>query len=254
MLVVPAWFCSPVTAMRYCQMATIAVTTPMLQPGRFERVALLDMRLEEPGVARRIDLEPRPARIAGAVERRAHRGAVVAVARLVDVRLAEHADKRAAAEERAEMALLVAECRDVDADLAGLLGQRPRGFERIDDAECAVEPAGMILGFEMRAGEHLAAGRARAAEHIADAVDRRLEAGLRHAFGQPLARHDVFGREGRTMDAGLVGAEGAQRVQIAEHAVRIDRRHGSSLWQNGAIKQILAGARTAESTWVIHRP
>jgi hypothetical protein len=27
--VVPAWFCSPVTAMPYCQIATIAVTTPM---------------------------------------------------------------------------------------------------------------------------------------------------------------------------------------------------------------------------------
>ena len=30
--VVPAWFCSPVTVMRYCQIATIAVTTPIFRP------------------------------------------------------------------------------------------------------------------------------------------------------------------------------------------------------------------------------
>jgi hypothetical protein len=32
MLVVPAWFCSPVAVSRYCQIATIAVTTPIFRP------------------------------------------------------------------------------------------------------------------------------------------------------------------------------------------------------------------------------
>ena len=32
MEVVPAWFCSPSTVSLYCQMATMAVTTPILSP------------------------------------------------------------------------------------------------------------------------------------------------------------------------------------------------------------------------------
>src|SRR5205814_6593511 len=64
------------------------------------------------------------------------------------------------------------------------------------------------------------------ADDIADAVDLRIEPRLRHAVGQPLARRDVVGRQGRTVDASLVGADLAQFVQVAENAVGIDGRHG----------------------------
>ena len=208
-------------------MATIAVHADA-QAGGFERGALLDMRLEVAGVTGWIDRQPWAARVAGLRQRFAHRRAAGAVARLIDVRFGEHPDERAAAHEVAEMPFLVAERRDIDAEAGAgrVLGEGPRRLQRVDDAERAVEPAGMVLRLDVGAGEHLAAGRAGKSQHVADAVDDRLEPGLSHALGQPLARRHVLGREGRPVHAGLVGADLAQRVEIAQQAVGIDGRHG----------------------------
>ena len=54
------------------------------------------------------------------------------------------------------MPLLVAPGRDVDAEIGGrrVFGKGAGGLEAVDDAERAVEPAGMVLALEMRAGEH----------------------------------------------------------------------------------------------------
>ena len=60
-----------------------------------------------------------------------------------------------------------------------------RGLERIDDAERSIEPAGMVLAFEMRAREQLWAGLRAGAEHIADAVDLAV----RPASGNRAASH-----------------------------------------------------------------
>ena len=60
------------------------------------------------------------------------------------------------------MPFLVAPGRDVDAEIGGrrVFGKRAGGLEGVDDAERAVEPAGMVLALQMRAGEH-AWGRTR---------------------------------------------------------------------------------------------
>ena len=105
------------------------------------------------------------------------------------------------------MTFLVAARRDVDAGIAARLFGRARGLERVDAAERAVEPAGLVLRLEMRAGERLARRPRCHAEHVADAVDRRLEPGLRASLGEPVPRRDILGRKGRAVDAGLVGAE-----------------------------------------------
>src|ERR1043166_5847557 len=158
------------------------------QAGRLERVALLDVRLEVTGVARRIDLQPRSARVAGVRQRVAQGRAFGAVARLVDVLFAEHADERTAAHEVAEVALFVGEGDHVDAQPGGgfVLSERARRLERVDHAERAVEPAGMVLRLDVRASEHLAASRAREADHVGNAVDHRLESRALHAFDEPL--------------------------------------------------------------------
>ena len=57
------------------------------------------------------------------------------------------------------------------------------GFERIDDAKRPIEPARVVLAFEMRSGQQFRSGLCAGAEHIADAVDLGGEAGL----GKPLA-------------------------------------------------------------------
>ncbi len=59
--VVPAWFCSPVNVMRYCQMPTIEVTTPIFSPAALQRVALLDMGFEVADMAAGLGGEARAA-------------------------------------------------------------------------------------------------------------------------------------------------------------------------------------------------
>ena len=54
------------------------------------------------------------------------------------------------------MPLLVAEHHDIDARVAARLLDGARGFQRVDAAERAVEPARVVLAFEVRAGQRLA--------------------------------------------------------------------------------------------------
>ena len=93
------------------------------------------------------------------------------------------------------MTFLVTERDDVHAGVAGrrVVAQRARGFERIDDTERTVEPAGMVLALDMGAGQNFPPPSTAEADDIADAVDLRVEPGLGHAIDQPLARHHVFG-------------------------------------------------------------
>jgi hypothetical protein len=85
----------------------------------------------------------------------------------------------------------------------------------------------LVLRLDVRAGEELATARAGKAEHVADPVDRRLEAGPFHALDEPLARLHVLGRKRRPMHAGLMGADLAQFVEVAQQAIGIDGRHAS---------------------------
>ena len=52
-------------------------------------------------------------------------------------------------------------------------------------------------------------------------LDTRIEAGIGHAPDQPLARCDILRRQRRPMNSGLVGAEAAQLVEIAEDALGV---------------------------------
>src|SRR2546423_4354509 len=125
------------------------------------------------------------------------------------------------------MSLLVAEHHDIDAGIAARFLNAAGGLERVDAAERAIEPAGMVLRFQMRAGKDFAAARPALSQNIADAIDRRLEAGLGAPLREPLPRCDVFGRKRRAVHASLVGAEGAQLIEIAEQAVGLDGGHGT---------------------------
>ena len=169
----------------------------------------------------------------------AKRRAVIAVPGLVDILLAQKADEGSAADERAEMALLVAPGRDVDAHVAHIriLTERPRRLEPVDDAERTIEPAGMVLAFDMRAGEKMRTARAAVADHGADAVDARVQPGLFEPVAKPMARLDVLRREGRAMHAGLVSAEGRQRAEVAKDAVGIDGRHHALGCHSGGAKR-----------------
>ena len=79
-----------------------------LEAASLQPVALLDMRLEIADVTSALDGKACASGKAGALQRLAHAAIGVAVARGVDVRFRDEADKGAAAEEGAEMAFLVA--------------------------------------------------------------------------------------------------------------------------------------------------
>ena len=113
------------------------------------------------------------------------------------------------------MPFLVAPCRDFDGAVGVRVGiDNSGGFEGIDDAKRPIEPAGEILAFEMRSGQQFRPGFCTRAEHIADAVDRGGEPRLGKPLRQPLQRAHMRLGEGRLVDAGLVGADAAERVEI----------------------------------------
>ena len=131
------------------------------------------------------------------------------------------------------MSFLVAPCRDFDGAVDVRIGiDHARGFERIDDAERPIEPAGKILAFEMRARQQLRSGFRAGAEHIADAVDLGGEPCFGKPLRQPLQRAHMRLGESRLVNAGLVGADGAQRIEVGKDPGAIDVRamvsHGAS--------------------------
>ena len=95
-----------------------------LEPAALERVALLDMRLEEAPVAARIERLARPAGEPRALERDPERRLVVAVGEPVDLLVGQKAAERAAADEGAVVPLLVGDAHDVDGKIPGA-GPRP---------------------------------------------------------------------------------------------------------------------------------
>src|SRR5439155_4163845 len=138
-----------------------------LETTAFERIALLDMRLEISDMPPAFSFRPGPAAKAHVAQGLPHGSAAVTVACGVDVRLGHAADVRPAAKETAEMSFLVAPCRNFD----GAVCVRIRiddagGFERIHDAKRPIEPAREILTFEMRS-EHK-----RSEEHTSELQSR----------------------------------------------------------------------------------
>ena len=194
--VVPAWFCSPVNVMRYCQIPTMEVTTPILRPPLSSVSPCSICASRYPICRAAFGLRARPAGKARVAQGLAHGPAAVAVARGVDIGLGDAADIGAAAEEAAEMAFLVAPGRDFDGAVDVRIGiDDAGGFERIDDAERPIEPAGVILAFEMRARQQFRSGFRAGAEHVADAVDLGRKAGLGKPLRQPLPASAICGSE-----------------------------------------------------------
>src|ERR1700744_2790359 len=93
--------------------------------------------------------------------------------------------------------------------------ERPRDFQTVDPAKRAVEPAAGRLRVGMRTDQQRGPGMTRAAEHIADAVDLRLEPGVAHAAGEPVARVDIDWGQRKPHDAGAGRAEAAKCAQVA---------------------------------------
>ena len=163
-------------------MPTMEVTTPIASFALSSALALLDMRLEIADVPPAFGPGARPAGKPGLAQGFPHGFAAGAVARGVDLVLGDAADIGPAAEELAEMAFLVAPCRDLDGAADARVGiDDAGGFQRIDDAERPIEPARVILAFEMRARQQFGPGFRAGAEHIADAVDLGGESGLGQA-------------------------------------------------------------------------
>ena len=155
--VVPAWFCSPVTVMPYCQIATIAVTTPMRFSSPSSEVALLDVRLEE-------RCRSAPARSRGAAGPRNRRLAApraAACRRVLFFALSTSAsvsrpvnDFEPRNEPKCPSSSANTTTSTPVSPPASLIARA--GFQRVDAAERAVEPAGLVLAFEMRARQRLA--------------------------------------------------------------------------------------------------
>jgi len=117
----------------------------------FERPALLDVGLQISDMAAALGLRARTAGKACLAERVAHGSVAVAVARGIDVALGHATDVGSAAQEAAEMTFLVAPRRDFDGAFDARVGiDDSGGLQRIDDAQRAIEPARVILAFEMR--------------------------------------------------------------------------------------------------------
>ena len=143
----------------------------------------------------------------------------VAVARGVDIGFGDRADIGPAAEETAEMSFLVAPGCDFDRAVDIRIGiDDAGGFERIDDAERPIEPARIVLAFQMRAGQQFRSGFRAGAEDIADAVDLGREACLGQPLHQPFQRTHMRFRERRLVNASLVGADAAERIEIGKDA------------------------------------
>src|SRR4051794_19047117 len=153
----------------------------------FQRLALLDMGLEVADVATRLRLAAGAAGKPDTLQSLAHAAVCVAIARGIDLGLAQGPDIRAAAEEAAKMAFLVAPGGDFDSALGGGIWiEHAGGFQRVDDPERPIEPASIVLALQVRAREQFWPGLGAGAEHISDAVDFGCKAGVRQLLRQPL--------------------------------------------------------------------
>ena len=118
----------------------------------FERAALLDMRLEVSNVPPAFGHCAWAACKTHVAQRLAHGFSTGAVACGVDIGLGDAADIRSAAKETSEMSFLVAPCRNFNGAVCAQIEiDHAGGLEGIDDAKRPIEPAGVVLAFEMRA-------------------------------------------------------------------------------------------------------
>ena len=159
-----------------------------------QRVALLDMRLEETLVPPFLVAHARFTCEPDLLQRLAQRLAVIAVGGGVDLALFKDAEEGFRAEERTVMALLVTQGNDIDAAIgeAAVIGNGASGFQPVDHAERTVEPAGMVLALQMRPGKEFRPRRLAPPEDRADPVYARIEPGLAHAAGKPVPRLHVL--------------------------------------------------------------
>src|SRR5947208_10642319 len=122
------------------------------------------------------------------------------------------------------MAFLVRPGGDLDA--ASRIAVKDAGeLQPINDAQGAVEPAAVGLGFAMRTNQKPAHGAGIAANHIADPVNHGVEPGLAEFVGQPVPPLDLDRRIGRAVDTGLVAAELCKALQIRDNALSVDGWH-----------------------------
>ena len=224
--VVPAWFCSPSKVIRYCQMPTIEVTTPIARPPLSSVGPCSICASRYPMWRPRSTLaRARPARPASRRASRMVRPLLRSRAASMSSSLTR-ADIGPGAEEMAEMSFLVAPGRDLDGAGGVRIGiDDAGGFERIDDAERPIEPARVILAFEMRAGQQFRSGfRGWCRAHCRCRRSRRQVLPRAVAAASHLQRAHMRLREGRLVNAGLVGADAAQRIEIAEDPGAVDVR------------------------------
>src|SRR5262249_41984244 len=126
------------------------------QPARFQRLALLDMGFEVADMPPAFGARARPAGKTCVLQYLSHAAVAVAIPRGVDLGFRYTADIRSRAQEMAEMAFLVAPGRDLDgAGNGGIAIQHAGRFERIDNAQGAVEPARIVLALKVRSREQL---------------------------------------------------------------------------------------------------
>ena len=196
-----------------------------------EGVALFDMRFEIADGIRGHDRLALALGKACVCQRLAQRRSIVVVARFVDLFIRDVANEGAASKKGAKVPFLIRPGGDVDrgAGRAWVFAKGARDFEPVHDAKRPIEPARMVLGFGVRAKQELGPGRARAAEHVANSVDRRFEACVRETPGEPAARLDVLRRKRRSMHAALVSAELGQAAEVGEQSGAVDLRHWRSL-------------------------
>ena len=148
---VPAWFCSPVKRDAVLPDPDDGRDYPNFEAAAFERLALFDMGFEISDMPPAFAPRAGAAGEAGLAQRVTHGLAAVAVACCVDIGFGDAADIGAAAEEVSEMPFLVAPGRNFDrAVYIRIAIDDAGGFERIDHAERSIEPARVVLAFEMR--------------------------------------------------------------------------------------------------------
>ena len=119
-----------------------------------QRLALLDMGLQVADMPPALDADAWPAGKPDLTQGVAHGATAGTVTRGVDLGFGHAADIGSAAEETSKMSFLVAPRSDLDGAFdIGIGIEHARRFQRIDDAKRPVEPARIVLAFEMGAGQ-----------------------------------------------------------------------------------------------------
>ena len=125
------------------------------------------------------------------------------------------------------MTLLVREGDDVDALAGGRIGfmDGPGRLEGVNYTERTVQPAGLVLALDVRAGEDVRSIAGRAADDIGYAVDfGGMTKGL-ELLTKPAPRDHIVFRQCRSVHAGLESPNLAQLVEVAEQAFGVDLDH-----------------------------